>query len=297
MASATQPTKNATRARLRPTAGRNFGSRGPGRAGGGSSGASRPNRPGRSFSSPSRSIAGHDAQPLQHPHGAKHVPQAVGVREQVQEDPAAEEVPAFFHAGVFGFDRLAERFDQPAVLHAGRTDRFARPAVEAQFEVPLHAVGQLGAAVGDQADELDPAAGTVVLVARLQVRGARRRAQPAMDAAEQLVVGDARGQVVVSRLVRVVWAIGVHENESGSIRVYLLVIGGTRITLPTLHPKVPPGFKTPAGSNRCWMERINARRARRPPDFGRREFGIGGRCEHGQVSAGRGGKRSQRILY
>ena len=37
MASATQPTKNATRARFRPIAGRNFGSFGPAATGGGNS--------------------------------------------------------------------------------------------------------------------------------------------------------------------------------------------------------------------------------------------------------------------
>ena len=57
MASATQPTKKATLPRVRPTAGRKGGSFGPGRAGGGSSGAMRPSRPGNSFSSPSRSAA------------------------------------------------------------------------------------------------------------------------------------------------------------------------------------------------------------------------------------------------
>ena len=55
MASATQPTKKATRARFRPTAGRNRGSFGPGFTGGGNSGIIRPKRPGISFSSPIRS--------------------------------------------------------------------------------------------------------------------------------------------------------------------------------------------------------------------------------------------------
>ena len=57
MASATQPTKNATRARFRPIAGRNFGSLGPGLTGGGSSVTICPSRPGISLNSPSRSAA------------------------------------------------------------------------------------------------------------------------------------------------------------------------------------------------------------------------------------------------
>ncbi len=55
MASATQPTKKATRARFRPTAGRNRGSLGPPFTGGGKSGTIRPSRPGISRNRPIRS--------------------------------------------------------------------------------------------------------------------------------------------------------------------------------------------------------------------------------------------------
>ena len=100
-----------------------------------------------------------------------------------------------FQTIVLRFDRLAERVDEPSILNARRTDRFARPAVEAKIEMSLHASGQLGLPFGHHADELDAAARTVVLVAGFQVGWAGRRAESAMDTTQQLVVVDPCRQV------------------------------------------------------------------------------------------------------
>ena len=92
MASATQPTKNATRARFRPTAGRNRGSFGPGLTGGGSSGTIRPSRPGISFNSPIRSARSIKPDLLHQPHRGQQPPHPLGVGEQPEEDQLAEPV-------------------------------------------------------------------------------------------------------------------------------------------------------------------------------------------------------------
>ncbi len=61
--------------------------------------------------------------------------------------------------------RHAEGFDQPAVLHAGRTGGFTSAAIEAEIQVPAHLRCQLEPAIGHGPHQVDSPAGTVVLVA------------------------------------------------------------------------------------------------------------------------------------
>src|SRR5205823_12876965 len=82
----------------------------------------------------------------------------------------------------------AEWLDQLAVLHAGRTRGFARPAIEAEIDVPLHLLVQLDPPIGHGAHEVDAAARAVVLISQLDVGWTRRRTQAAMDAVEKQLV-------------------------------------------------------------------------------------------------------------
>ncbi len=93
--------------------------------------------------------------------------------------------------------RHAERLDQLAVLHARGTGRLAGAAVEAQLQVPAHFAGQLQAAIGHRAHQIDAAARAVVLVPQLHIRRAAGRAQAAVDAIEKQLVVDARARVAL----------------------------------------------------------------------------------------------------
>ena len=195
MASATQPTKKATRARFRPTAGRNRGSFGPGFDRRRQQRNHAPQPAGNQLQQ--AQPLGQVEQPdlLHQPHGHQQLAHPVGVGEQSEEDQFAEPVVFHFRPPIGLLDRQAERLDQPAVAHARRAGRFAGPAIEAQFQVPAHAVGQRGAAVGHHPHQLDAAAGAVVLVAHLGERRTTRRAQPAVNAAQEQIVADSRGRV------------------------------------------------------------------------------------------------------
>src|SRR5204862_574045 len=91
---------------------------------------------------------------------------------------------------VMVFDVLAGVFEQFAVFHATRAGGFARPAAEAEINMPHGSVAQRQASVLHGAHEVDAAAGRVVFVAGFQIGWARRQAQPAMNAGERLVVVD-----------------------------------------------------------------------------------------------------------
>ena len=96
MASATQPTKNATRARLRPTAaagilanadlGEQAAASIKPRAG--------PADPASSLNSPQppRSIPKQPQVPLHEPRRTEDAAEAIGIREQIQKNPVAKEV-------------------------------------------------------------------------------------------------------------------------------------------------------------------------------------------------------------
>ena len=218
MASATQPTKNATRARFRPTAGRNCGSlrTRPRRRRQQRQHASQP--AGHQLQQPQPLGRGENAQPLQHPHRTEQPPHAIGVGKQPQQNQLAEQIEAAFHPLVALLDGQAERLDQPAVADARGTGRFAGPAVQAQFQVSAHAVGQRRIAVGHHSHQLDAAARPVVLVAQLGVGRAGRGAKSAMDAGQQQFGVDARaGTAAVCR--------GWH----GRVARVLLSTGGTPV--------------------------------------------------------------------
>ena len=69
--------------------------------------------------------------------GSKRCLDATGIREQMFENESLQST-GIFHAGGRLLKRDFERLDQLAVLHAGRTGRFARAAIEAEIQVPAH---------------------------------------------------------------------------------------------------------------------------------------------------------------
>jgi hypothetical protein len=79
---------------------------------------------------------------------------------------------------------VAERFDQLAILHPGRTGRLACPAVQAQVEVLLDGVVQFELPVDDAAHEVDAAARAVAFEPVLDIRRACGGAEPAVDTVE-----------------------------------------------------------------------------------------------------------------
>ena len=145
----------------------------------------RPSRPGISFEQPQPLGGAEHAQPLQQPHGPQQPPHALGVGEQPEQDQLAEPVERRSIRAVGLLDRQAERLDQPAVADARGAGRFARAAIEAQFQVAAHRGRSAAAAFGHQPHQLDAAARAVVLVAQLGVGRASRRAQSAVDARRQ----------------------------------------------------------------------------------------------------------------
>ena len=72
----------------------------------------------------------------------------------------------------------------------GRTGGLARPAVEAAREMHGDGIGEGQAAVGEGLDEKMPPAGGVRLLTQLGVGRAGRQAEAAVDAGQQLVVGE-----------------------------------------------------------------------------------------------------------
>ncbi len=67
----------------------------------------------------------------------------------------------------------------------------------------------------------------------------------------------------------------------------------------TLHSKRKPSGVQDSCGIESLLDRTHQGHAGawRPPDFGRRKLHVGGRGEHGQVAAGRGGNRPKRVLY
>ena len=107
-------------------------------------------------------------------------------------------------------------------MNARRACGFARAAIQTQFQVPAHAIAQLGPAIGHRPHELDAAARTVVFVPQLGERRTARRTQPAMNAAEEQVVADSCRRVLAAWLVRVVEAVGGHAMGTMPEKQYLL---------------------------------------------------------------------------
>ena len=116
-----------------------------------------------------------------------------GVGEEVVEDQPLEQA-----GPVRGRRRSVEgdleRLDQFAVLDARRAGGLAGPAVEAEVEVVADLGRDADPAVGHRPHQVDPAPGAVVLVASLDVSGATRGAEAAVDAVLEPAVGDLRSQ-------------------------------------------------------------------------------------------------------
>jgi hypothetical protein len=93
----------------------------------------------------------------------------------------------------------AERFDQPAVLHARRACCLATAAIEAQVEVPFDGRPQFEAAIRHGSHQIDAAPWAIVLVPCFEVRRAGRRAQATMDAVEKTAVIDIRADAFARR--------------------------------------------------------------------------------------------------
>ena len=68
------------------------------------------------------------------------------------------------------FHRHAKRLNQLAVLHPGWAGRFARAAIEAEFQVPANIVRQLEPTIRDAAHQINPPAGAVILVPQFNIR-------------------------------------------------------------------------------------------------------------------------------
>ena len=183
-----QPVNSATVARRRPMAGRNSGSGPSLRRGGGSMSTIRRSGAGQQPRQPRRLQQPQQAQFAGRCGPAAAPGEVCSGRETGRTGCSGETSRRRRGSPPSAIHRHAERLDQLAVLHAGGARRFARPAIEAQLQVPPHAVVQLQLAVGHAAHQIDAPARAVVLVARLDVRRARRRAQPAVDAVEQQLV-------------------------------------------------------------------------------------------------------------
>ena len=219
MASATQPTKNATRARFRPTAGRNRGSFGPG------------------FDR-RRQQRNHPPQPA-----GDQLQAAPSARPGRTARPAAAAAPA---AAACASARRREtagsriNLAEPVVLLLRPRDRPARPPGGTARSAgrsarprgrPSRTPGNPGTIPGagacGRSARLRPSA--TIRISWMRPRGpsfsspsfgigrATRRAQPAVDAAQEQIVADSRGRVL--RVVRVVGAVVVHSRMSFARRI------------------------------------------------------------------------------
>ena len=101
---------------------------------------------------------------------------------------------------------------------------------------------QLGPAIGDGPPEINAAARAVVLVARLEIGGARRQAQTAMDAVHEQLVVDVTAQLESGVVDHGQWGRCGHEDS---------VSNRSRFTDSVQIPATNrPGLKMPRGS-RC----------------------------------------------
>ena len=134
-----------------------------------------------------------EAGPLRQPGRGQRQPGADATVENAEEHlPLNPRHRPRAAARVQMFHVFAERFDEFAVLHAGRAGGLAGPAVQAKIEVALHGVVEFEDAVDHLAHEVNAAARGIGFVSRFHVSRARRGAQPAVDAIEDEFVIDVR---------------------------------------------------------------------------------------------------------
>ena len=91
-----------------------------------------------------------------------------------------------------GLDVRPSDIEQAAVLHSRRTGRFARTARQASIQVQLRRCGNL-LAFERRADELDPPARAIELVAQQLIRRTGRETEPAVHAFADDCIGFRRG--------------------------------------------------------------------------------------------------------
>ena len=120
-----------------------------------------------------RRMASERGEPERRAHAAR-------IREQAEEEPPDESVPERTLELVL--DSRARGLDQTVVAHARRTRGEARHAAEAAVEVLRHGRVQRDRPVETSVHEMDAPARRVHLLAPQHVRGARREAEPAVDA-------------------------------------------------------------------------------------------------------------------
>ena len=141
-----------------------------------------------------------EAGPLHEPRRGERDAVPPAIREDVEQQEPLERVERLYLPAGFRFiHEHAERLDELAVLHAGRARGLARPAVQAQIEVLLHVVVEWQRAVDDLPHEVDAAARANRPRSGLDVGGATRGAEPAVDAIEHEFVVDVRAMRLGSR--------------------------------------------------------------------------------------------------
>ncbi len=151
-----------------------------------------------------------DPQALCQAHRGHGQADPVPIREDPQQDQLPEPVEPLGRAGVALVHGQPKGLDQPPVLHARRTRRLAGPAIQAEIQVAPKPPGDAQLAFGDQAHQVDSAAGAVVFVAQLGVRRARGRAQPAVHALEEQAVLDPLPGIFAARSAGVWLVVGAH---------------------------------------------------------------------------------------
>ena len=126
------------------------------------------------------------------PSGQGHLTaQPLRVGEGAKKQPAME--PGVACPLVFRQRLLhghAERFDQPPVLHPGRTGRLTSPAIQAPFQVAANSRAERNPPIDHRPHQVDSPPGAVVLVAQFHIGRTGGRTQPAVDAVQKTLIGN-----------------------------------------------------------------------------------------------------------
>ena len=128
----------------------------------------------------------HVAERLGEPADAQHEAEAVGVRQHAAQEPARRALLGGAVAALL--DAHAGEIDQMHIVDVARAGGHAAEAGEAAVEV-MNRRRRDVAALEHLLHEVDAAARAVALVAGQHIGRTGRRAQPAMDAAAQDLVG------------------------------------------------------------------------------------------------------------
>ena len=85
------------------------------------------------------------------------------------------------------FEMVAGVFEQIAVEHAARTNRFASTAAETGINMAHRGISHLEPAILHRPHQINPPARRFIFVGGLQISGARAKAQPAVNAGERFL--------------------------------------------------------------------------------------------------------------